>query len=114
MAIMFNTLLEAAGVDPSSVRLLRHQDARADRDRTPYRLWRDFPDDFMTYQSRQSPKSAKELGRASHWAVFVVTPSDEQVSILEVAGSGASDNDILVAEQLWINKLQSRAMGLNN
>jgi GIY-YIG catalytic domain len=40
--------------------------------------------------------------------------SDYQVSILEVAGSGASDNDILVAEQLWINKLQSRAMGLNN
>src|SRR5437868_354515 len=89
MAIMFNTLLEAAGVDPSSVRLLRHQDARADRDRTPYRLWRDFPDDFMTYQSRQSPKNAKELGRASHWAVFVVTPSDETlfVGLYKVVGT---------------------------
>ena len=38
---------------------------------------------------------------------------DYQVSIFEIAGSGASDRDILQAEQLWINKLQSSAMGLN-
>src|SRR5207344_559801 len=31
-------------------------------------------------------------------------PSDYQVSILEVAGSAMSDDDILKAEQLWIEK----------
>jgi hypothetical protein len=60
---------------------LRHQDSRADKDRTPYLLWREFPDDdFMTYQSRQSLKK-EELGRASYWAVFVVTPSDETLFV---------------------------------
>jgi GIY-YIG catalytic domain len=40
-------------------------------------------------------------------------PSDYQVSILEVAGSAMSDDDILKAEQLWIKKLQTIDMGLN-
>lgn len=40
-------------------------------------------------------------------------PSDYQVSILEVAGSGAATNDIIAMEQLWKAKLQSREMGLN-
>jgi hypothetical protein len=40
-------------------------------------------------------------------------PSDYQISVLEVAGSGASDRDILHAEQLWIRKLQTTLMGLN-
>ncbi len=89
MPITFNTLLKTAGntlpktagLDPATVRLLRHKDSSADKDRTPYLLWRDFPDDFMTYQSRQSLKNAEELGRASYWAVFVVTPSDETLFV---------------------------------
>ena len=40
-------------------------------------------------------------------------PSDYQVSILEVAGSSASDDDILKMEGRWQSKLQSREMGLN-
>lgn len=40
-------------------------------------------------------------------------PSDYQISVLEVAGSTASSNDILAMEQLWMKKLQSRDMGLN-
>ncbi len=40
-------------------------------------------------------------------------PSDYQVSILEVAGSAATDAEILAMEQLWIRKLQSVARGLN-
>jgi len=40
-------------------------------------------------------------------------PSDYQISILEVAGSSASDNDILEMEQLWKSKLPSLEMGLN-
>lgn len=40
-------------------------------------------------------------------------PSDYQVSILEVAGSSASSEDVIAMEQLWKAKLQSRDMGLN-
>lgn len=40
-------------------------------------------------------------------------PSDYRVSILEVAGSAATVEDILAAEQLWKAKLQSIEMGLN-
>ena len=77
MPIMFNTILNAAGIDPRGVRLLRHQDRRADPDRTPYRLWRERPDDFVTYQSRQSRSKERTLGNAQFWAVFVRTPAGE-------------------------------------
>jgi hypothetical protein len=40
--------------------------------------------------------------------------SDYQISILEVAGSAASNDDILGMEALWKEKLQSRQMGLNH
>lgn len=40
-------------------------------------------------------------------------PSDYQVSILEVAGTAASKDDIFTMEGRWQNKLQSREMGLN-
>jgi len=59
------------------------------------------------------------------WMQYVVTghggnvglksrePSDYQVSILEVAGSAATVEDILQMEILWKRKLQSQEMGLN-
>lgn len=40
-------------------------------------------------------------------------PADYRVSILEVAGSLTTDDDIHVLEQRWKEKLQSREMGLN-
>jgi hypothetical protein len=40
-------------------------------------------------------------------------PSDYQVSILEVAGSAATVDEIIAMEGLWKQKLQSREMGLN-
>jgi hypothetical protein len=40
-------------------------------------------------------------------------PSDYQVSILEVCGSGLSTDEIIQTEALWKAKLQSREMGLN-
>ncbi|HXA40764.1 MAG TPA: hypothetical protein VNW53_17325 [Phenylobacterium sp.] len=76
MPITFNALLRDAEIDPKGVRLVRHQDSRADADRTPYALWRDHSADFVTYQSRQSPRSARSLS-APFWAVFVVTPGKE-------------------------------------
>jgi hypothetical protein len=41
-------------------------------------------------------------------------PSDYQVSILEVAGSSATDAEISALEMLWKAKLQTRQMGLNS
>ena len=40
-------------------------------------------------------------------------PSDYQVSILEVAGTSATKDDILEMESRWKKKFQSRQMGLN-
>jgi len=40
-------------------------------------------------------------------------PSDYQISILEVAGSAATMDDICAMEAQWKAKLQSREMGLN-
>ena len=40
-------------------------------------------------------------------------PSDYQISVLEVAGSSATSNDIIAMESRWKLKLQSREMGLN-
>jgi hypothetical protein len=39
--------------------------------------------------------------------------SDYQVSILEIAGTASTPEDILKMEALWKSKLQSREMGLN-
>ena len=40
-------------------------------------------------------------------------PADYRVSILEVAGSLTTDDEIHAMEQRWKEKLQSREMGLN-
>lgn len=40
--------------------------------------------------------------------------SDYQVSILEVAGSAATMQDIMAIESRWKDKLQTRQMGLNS
>jgi hypothetical protein len=38
---MFNTVLAEAGLSLGDVCLLRHQDIQAQKERTPYALWRD-------------------------------------------------------------------------
>ena len=53
MPIMFNTILQEAGFSLTDVRLVRHQDNRADKGRSPYELWRDDPTKFDLYQSHQ-------------------------------------------------------------
>jgi len=40
-------------------------------------------------------------------------PSDYQVSILEVAGTSLTTEDVLAMEGRWQAKLQSQEMGLN-
>lgn len=52
-------------------------------------------------------------GHGGNIALRSRDPSDYQVSILEVAGSAATTEEILAMEQLWKTKLRSRDMGLN-
>ncbi|MEX1230971.1 MAG: GIY-YIG nuclease family protein [Planctomycetaceae bacterium] len=58
-------------------------------------------------------KDYMENGHGNNLGLQSRDPSDYQVSILEVAGSSATCEDILQAESLWKRKLQSREMGLN-
>lgn len=74
MPIMFNSLLTQNEVDPAKVILLRHQDRRAERGRTPYELWRDKRSDFEGYQSIQEFANRPKCERAAVWASFVGTP----------------------------------------
>jgi hypothetical protein len=52
-------------------------------------------------------------GHGGNMALKSRDPSDYQVSILEVAGTAATTDDILTMEGRWQSKLQSREMGLN-
>ena len=52
-------------------------------------------------------------GHAGNVGLKSRDPSDYQVSILEVAGTSATTDDILVMEGRWQSKLQSQEMGLN-
>lgn len=52
-------------------------------------------------------------GHGGNVALKSRDPSDYQVSILEVAGSAATTEDIIRMEQRWKGKLQSQEMGLN-
>jgi len=73
MPILFNSVLEQFGYVPANVILLRHQDKRAERGRTPYELWRDDRPAFELYQSLQSFKNRSKFSRARNWASFVAT-----------------------------------------
>ena len=74
MAILFNSILTQNGIDPAEVILLRHQDQRAARGRTPYELLCNDPPAFERYQSTQSIQNRQKLSRALNWASFVGTP----------------------------------------
>jgi hypothetical protein len=54
-----------------------------------------------------------ETGHGGDVALKSREPSDYQVSILEVAGTSATTEEILAKESRWKRKLQSREMGLN-
>jgi hypothetical protein len=91
---MFNTLLEAASLPASEVRLLRHKDARAAKGRTPYELWRDNLPQFELYQATQRIDNEPRL-RGAFWASFVGTLAGETlfVGIYRVKGHGLLKED---------------------
>lgn len=54
-----------------------------------------------------------QTGHGGDVALKSRDPSDYQVSILEVAGTASTVDDIINMEKRWKSKLQSREMGLN-
>lgn len=54
-----------------------------------------------------------QTGHGNNEALKSRDPSDYQVSILEVAGTALTPDDIIRLEQRWKSKMQSREMGLN-
>jgi hypothetical protein len=94
MPIMFNAVLQAAGFNVSDVRLLRHQDNRAAKDRTPYKLWCNNRQLFDFYQTTQGIIHQSKL-KVPYWASFLGTPSDETmfVGIYRVQGKTLLEKD---------------------
>lgn len=75
--------------------LLRHQDPRAARGRTPYELWRDDPATFDLYQSHQATDARSKFRRAHCWASFIGTPVGETlfVGLYHASYRGLLDKD---------------------
>lgn len=64
-------------------------------------------------RSRPGSRVAEKQGLRESAGTFERDLSDYQVSILEVAGTAATVDEILGMEIRWKEKLQSRQMGLN-
>jgi hypothetical protein len=95
MPLTFKAALVDAGIDPKTVRLLRHKDSKADYGRTPYDMFRNDRAAFELYQSHQSLKRRAHL-KADHWAVFVGT-SDKRTLFCGLYASryvGIGDRDV--------------------
>ncbi|CDM59958.1 GIY-YIG nuclease family protein [Rhizobium favelukesii] len=78
--LAFGNMLDLAGIERSTVRLLRHQDNRHAGFPTPYALWRDHRERFEAYQATQSFASEPKL-RATYWASFVGVPERETLFV---------------------------------
>jgi hypothetical protein len=95
MPITFNSILTAEGFSLREVRLLRHQDSRSAKGRTPYELWQFAPEQFNLYQRTQGFSNARKLG-VPYWAVFVGTPSRETLFV----GMYAASNERMLTEDM--------------
>lgn len=76
--IQFNNLLKDEGIDPSQVKLVRHQDTRKTAKLTPYQLWLAADGRYELYQSIQR---RPVFQRASMIASFVATPLNETMFV---------------------------------
>jgi hypothetical protein len=74
----FNHLLEQAGVPVATTKLVRHQDNRGRRDRSPFRLWQGRREEFELYQSIQRRLPFK---LATHVASFVAAPNGDTLFV---------------------------------
>jgi hypothetical protein len=105
MSIMLNMVLKAAGFNLADIRLLRHQDKRAERGRTIYELWRDTRQQFDLYQAVQGIGYAGKLN-SKYWASFVGTPADETlfVGIYHVVNRKLLDHDLPKPHMAGVDK----------
>lgn len=112
-----NAILRHEGIDPSNVRLVRHQDQRSNVQITPYNLWRAGDGRLELYQRIQK-RQVFTVGNLL--ASFVATPSDEtmfiglyNVTALGVAPVGTIDPAILV-DQAGLNLYEIKSEPLMN
>jgi hypothetical protein len=105
MPIMFNTILQSEGLALTDVRLLRHQDPKSERGRSPYELWRDNRSEFELYQSHQLTKR-RAWFRSRYWASFVGTPDDETmfVGVYDVKFRGSLETDTPMLTREGVDK----------
>jgi len=92
--LTFNTILKQENIDPATVQLVRHQDARAILGRTPYDLWRAGDGRLELYQRIQK-KEKFEVG--NFLASFVATPSGDTlfVGLFRVSGIGIAPSETI-------------------
>jgi hypothetical protein len=107
VSLQFNTLLNQADISPAAVRLLRHQDARSAKGRSPYELWRDDRSAFEHYQKAQSFENRSRL-RGDYWASFVVTPGGETLLAGFYNCRYLGVNEV---EYIWPNTIGSDPVG---
>ena len=105
---MFNAILEMAGFDVKDVRLLRHKDRRAKKNRTPYELWQKDLPKFELYQAKQSFENESRL-KARYWASFVGTPDKETlfVGIYEILSVRVLERDMPLVYEDGVDKAGS-------
>ena len=77
--LTFNTILRCEGIDPASVRLVRHQDTRGPGP-SPYELWRANDGRFEQYQRLQ--KEPVNFGVGHLLASFVAHPRTRRYSLV--------------------------------
>jgi hypothetical protein len=92
--IKFNTLLRDEGLNPSDVKLVRHQTPSGGGRLTPYQLWHANDSRFELYQSIQG--SAIFSG-AKMLASFVATPLNETlfVGLYDIDGMGKAPRGLV-------------------
>ena len=93
--ITFNSLLRSEGIDPSLVKLARHQDNRYPGRPTPFQLWRASDGRFELYQRVQSRSGI--FDGAQFLASFVATPLDETlfVGLFEIKSVGLAPKGLI-------------------
>jgi len=107
MPLRFSALLKQADIAPSAVRLLRHQDGRSSKGKSPYELWRDNRPAFNDYQEGQSFGNAAKL-RADYWASFVVTPGGETLLAGFYSCRYVGKNEV---ERIWPHTIGTDPVG---
>jgi hypothetical protein len=96
MTLSFNTLLTDVGIEPASVRLLRHMTELPDG-RIPLELWHECTNAFDEYQSYQSSSQRARFARP-WWANFAGTREGRTVflGLYEIGAPAMIADDVVL------------------